>query len=182
MRQQVHSVSTRQPESDCDKGAPAIPGHNAHEVQHHAGIEKLIRAVEDQQYETAIELAGSMEPLPEVYNAVGVCLLRLGRAEEAVKLYRELLLFPSTLVLRDDLPLHYSTNFATALLLYGQVTVCLRMLSQIGNDDDPTVRQLQAAIARWERSLSYWARLGWRWGAVDPSDGPVPIDFMPGQL
>ena len=117
---------------------------------------------------------------PAMENARAVCLLRMQEPGHAVQTLRGINLMRESVCTRRDVPVQFKTNFATALLLSGNVSGCLSVLSEIEDDSHPRVGQLRAAIHRWEASLSFWQRLLWRLGA-EPSC-PVTIDFLPGEL
>jgi hypothetical protein len=118
----------------------------------------------------------------QLRNARGVCLLRLGKVEEAIRLYRELVLKPGCMWARPELPVHYKTNYATALLLGGHPAGGLDVLAEIKDEQDPRVRQLRAAIKKWESELSFWQKLNWKIGSISPTNRPVKLDFEPGEF
>ena len=80
------------------------------------------------------------------------------------------------------MPAVYKTNFATALLLGGHPAGCQEMLSEVGDESHPSVQRLRGAIARWEAGLSFWQKLNWRFGSIEPKNCRVPIDFEPGEF
>jgi hypothetical protein len=79
-------------------------------------------------------------------------------------------------------PIIYKTNYATALLLAQHPAGCSEILEEIGCDEDPAVRALRSALRRWESQLSWWQKLNWRIGRVEPRNRPVTIDFSPGEF
>lgn len=117
---------------------------------------------------------------PWATNAIGVCLLRLNRAKQAIELLRGLVLSPGVVTLRADVPVVFKTNFATALLAQGNLDGCLGVLHEINDEENHTVQQLRAAIQRFKESLSLWKRLQWKMGVLP--DDPVPLDFPLGSL
>ncbi len=134
------------------------------------------------RYSEALESLSRAGKEPEVINARGVCLLRLGKVDEAIRVYRSLVLMPGCTWMRPELPLIYKTNFATALLLGGSVGGCLEMLIEVQEQEHPSVLRLRSAIKRWERSLTLWQRFNWYCGRLEPRNRPVPIDFAPGEF
>lgn len=117
---------------------------------------------------------------PYLKNAAGVCLLRLGKYAEAVTLFRSLALAANQVNLRPEAPLHFKTNFATALLLSGHLRGCEDVLAELGEDDHPLVARLLRAIERWKASLTFWQRLRhWLGGDVGVQ---VTLDFPPGDV
>jgi hypothetical protein len=115
-----------------------------------------------------------------VRNARGVCLLRMGKYEEAVQLFRRLVLAPGCTWMKLDLPVIYRTNFCTALLLGGHPAGCQSCLSEIAERSHPSVIRLHAALKQWERSLPWWPRLLWKLG-VEP-DVPIEMESLPGEF
>jgi hypothetical protein len=119
-------------------------------------------------------------PAPRLTNAVGVCLLRLGKAERAVDVFRGLVLVPGTICLRRDAAPEHKSNFAAALLAAGNVAGGLRALEEIGDEDRPAVRRLRDAVRRWREGLSFWQRLRWYLGSDPPQ--AVLLDGDLGEL
>lgn len=96
-------------------------------------------------------------------NAIGVCLMRLGKAREAVDVYQGMVMKPGCTWMRPEVPKLYKLNFATALLLKGTPAGCLGTLS--------------------ERSqLSFLRRWDWRLSHVEPPNCQIELDFPPGEF
>jgi Flp pilus assembly protein TadD len=112
-------------------------------------------------------------------NARAVCLMRMGRPEEAVRALRGAVL-KGGLILRDDVPTAYKVNFAVALALSGNPTGAVAILSEFDAEDHPQVIALRQAIQRWKRSLPFLQRLQWTLGANIESR--VPVDEAPGVI
>lgn len=112
-------------------------------------------------------------------NARGVCLLRMGDAHAAVGTLRSLVV-SSHLALKPEAPLAYKINFATALLLSGNISGGMTMLDDIGDEQSVPVQKLRAAVADWKASMTFWQRLWWHLGA-EPAL-PFTVDFSPGEL
>lgn len=112
-------------------------------------------------------------------NAHGVCLMRLGRYDEAVKVLRNLVYPSGSFMMASDVPEVAKVNLATALLLNQSVAGCQAILGQLNRSEHPTVPKLQAAIVAWHRKLSFFQRLQCLWGNPNV---PVPLDFPPGEL
>src|SRR5262245_42438631 len=90
---------------------------------------------------------------PWVPNAVGVCQLRLGHVASAVELFRGMVV-SGHLDLRDDVPVVWKTNFATALLMAKNLAGCLAALAEIKDHHHPHVAKIRAAVERWKAGLS----------------------------
>lgn len=118
----------------------------------------------------------------ETLNRLGVCYLRQGKIAEALQVYRQIALQPGGVCERTDLPEPYVRNFATALLLSGLPSGCMRVLRGLSDQRHPRMLELYAAIRTWERSLSFLQRWDWRINSVDPKNAPVAIDFEPGEM
>src|SRR5690349_864375 len=113
-------------------------------------IERVDRLLREGEPRKALDLlARSKEGSPWSVNATGVCLLRLGDAPRAIELFRHLVLAPGGLVLKSDVPTAFKVNFATALLLDGNLTGCTSVLGEIREEQHPAVQKLRAAIRRW---------------------------------
>jgi tetratricopeptide (TPR) repeat protein len=145
-------------------------------------LRKIEPCVAAGHYAKAVALLSSVGADPQLLNAKGVCLLRMGKYDEAVRLYKNLVLTPGCTWMRRDLPTVYKTNYATALLLSGRPGGSLEMLDEIGDEQNPTVRRLRSAIQHWEARLSLWQRLNWRFGRIAPSNRPLSIDFEAGDF
>ena len=133
-------------------------------------------------YEAAANLLRGAGKEPSLRNALAVCLMRIGRLEEAIVVLRGIVLEPAGAWIRTDVPLIYQTNFATALLLGGQPNGCVELLGQITEQEHPAVKRLHEAVARWERTLSWWDYLNWKVGRINPRRVAVQLDFAPGDF
>ncbi len=147
-----------------------------------AELRRFMRLAAAGQYEEALRALGSGGKSPQVQNARGVCLLRLGRANDAASLFRSLVMLSGCTWMRPDIPTVYKVNWATALLLAGHPGGCLEALDEINDETFPAVPKLRAAIKAWTRTLSFWQRLNWWMGRIEPNGRPVAIDFVPGNF
>jgi hypothetical protein len=142
---------------------------------------KVERLLEEGQPEKALDaISRAKLKSPWVTNATAVCVLRLGEVKRAADLFRGLTAGPGGVTLRHDAPAVFKTNFATALLAANEVSGCLGVLYEIGDEENPAVEQLRGAIARWKKSLSLWQKL--RWYTGDHPDHPVAFDFPLGRI
>jgi hypothetical protein len=153
------------------RGKQAAPRENP-AAQTLAKVRALLDAGRAQEAFDLLNARESGDPL--LKNARGVCLLRLGLPDLAVRVFRQLCLASGGFMLREDAPTAFKTNYAAALLLSGRPSGCLDVLDEIKDEADPAVRQLRAALAEWEKSLSLWRRVMWRCG-VEPKE-PVRLD------
>lgn len=117
---------------------------------------------------------------PILKNARGVCLMRMGQPALAVRVYREICLSPGGISLRPEVPVVFKTNFATALMLDGNIAGGVSTLSEIGDPELPQVQALKQQVSRWVSQLSLWQRLLW-WLGADPKH-PIDLGPTPGDL
>jgi predicted Zn-dependent protease len=140
-------------------------------------IEKLLQAGRPKK---ALDvLARTKVRSPWSTNAVAVCLLRLGQAEQAVELFRNLVLSGS-LFLRPDVRTVWKVNFAIALLMTDNLPGCIQVLRDIHEEDHPSVQRLRNAIRQWKQELSLWEKLQWHLGGQPARR--VRLGCPPGEL
>ncbi|TWU62763.1 hypothetical protein [Crateriforma conspicua] len=111
-----------------------------------------------------------------VDNARAVCLMRLERIDEALEIFRRIALSPGTCVLRGDLPDEIKLNYASALLVKGQLIGALDVLDELSDPDQWTAIQIRCVLLDWERSLPWWKRILWRAGRLEFAT-PISVDF-----
>ena len=162
-------------------GAPAA-GDSLAGSPHGTAYERACRQIALGNYQKALDLMRSMGSEPHVRNAMGVCLLRLGRAEDAIPLLRSLVLEPNCTWTRATVPLLYRCNFATALLVSGRPSGCEDILSEVAEQTHPSVQRIRAALERWVETLTLWQKLNWWVGRIEPPQCHVVLDFVPGEL
>lgn len=177
---------TRDPQTNIRSSSDAPRGVNGSvpEIDSHGRriLERIVAEAASGHCDRALAIAREHDTHePSIVNAAGVCLLRLGRAHEAVALYRCLLLTSGRTSMRHDRPSYITLNYATALLVSGQPAACLEVLEDTG-DQSPTAKRLREAIKRWELTLSFGQKLDWWINHVAPTTSAVPIDFVPGDF
>jgi len=144
-------------------------------------LKKVAPLIESGEYTKALELIGrSKGESPWITNALGVCRLRMGTPATAVEAFRGLVLASGGLILRSDVPTVFKTNYATALLLAGNLEGATDVLRELGEEGGVRVRKLERAIANWKLGLSVWQKLNWFMGATPAK--PVELGFLPGDL
>jgi hypothetical protein len=153
---------------------------------HATRTDEILQSVQQmaslQHYDKAIDLLNAAGRERQLLNAKGVCLMRLGRFQDAMRLYYSLVLSPGCTWTRPDVPLVYKTNYATALVLGGNLSGCLAILAELNAEQNPTVRRLRGAIKAWESRLTFWQKLNWRFGRIEPAGCAVTVDFEPGEF
>ena len=143
--------------------------------------DRLRTLLEQNRPADALELlAGGGEHGAWVQNARGVCLLRLGRAKDAFKVFRDLVFPGGAFAIPDETPTAFRVNYVTSLLLNGNTTVALTLMDEIHDRQDPGFIRLRDAVRTWKRQLGPVRRALLAIGVVP--DAPVALDFPPGEL
>ena len=175
MVRNLQQPSATQPANDTDRAAT-----EGHPLEFPAVLGQLKELLQAGQPKQALDLlARSNAHSHWSTNATGVCLLRLGQADRAVELFRNLVLSGS-LFLRPDVPTAWKVNFATALLMADNLGGCVRLLGEIQEEDHPGVQRLRGALQSWHSRLSIWAKIRWFLGGQPGRR--VELDFLPGEL
>jgi hypothetical protein len=117
---------------------------------------------------------------PWVVNASGVCHLRRGDADQAVQVFRGLVLGAGGIQLRPDAPATFKANLAAGLFAAGNVSGCLAVLAELRGDEHPAVDGVRRAVARWRKGLSFWQKVSFHLGGDSPVT--VPPDERLGRL
>jgi hypothetical protein len=122
----------------------------------------------------------SRQASPALDNARAVCLLRLGKVDEALRVLRALLFPRGSICIDEDAPVVFRTNFVTALLMAGNVVAGTDVLGAIHESKHPAVLKLHGAIRQWKKGLSPWERFLYYLGKCP--DKAVTLGFPPGDL
>lgn len=174
------------PENNSSKVVQSSPQFGGLEVGLNptvaAALQRALHFSEAGEPEKAADLLHTAGRHPAVRNALGVALMRMKRYGAAVDVLRDLALQPNCTFVRRDLPLSYKANFATALLLAGYINGCRDVLAEIHEESHPRVQQLRGALRDWEGTLSFWQRLNWRFGQIEPRQRVVTLKFTPGEM
>jgi hypothetical protein len=146
-------------------------------------LPRAAKLIAEKKYQKAVDLLNAKGLRESSHqNMKGVCLMRLGLYDDAVRLFRSLVMVPGSTQIRQDAPVLHKINFATALLLSGCASGCTEVLTEIHQDQDPYVRQVRAAIDNWVSQMTILQKLSWWTGRIEPVNRPVKIDFEPGDL
>ncbi len=129
-------------------------------------LEKVDRQLRDDQIGSALQLlARAKISSPWLANARGVCLLRLGKHEEAIQVFRGLVLNAGGITLRKDVPGVFKANFALGLLASGNVAGCESALGDLDDEEHATVGVMKATLRAARQAGTLWQRVSWRlWG------------------
>jgi len=124
-----------------------------------------------------IENLGQKTPVME--NARGVCLMRLGKFEEAISVLREVA-FQGYICMPSDTPVLYQMNFAIAMLVSNHKEGAFPILNKLDEKVLPQIAKLEDAIRRWVKSLNFIEKCCYHIGLYP--NKPVTIDFPPGEV
>ncbi|MBN1942938.1 MAG: hypothetical protein JW849_06555 [Phycisphaerae bacterium] len=131
--------------------------------------------------ETALGLLNDFrQNSPLLENAKGVCLLRLGKPDDALKIFRALVFPGGAFAIPGDTPIVYHVNYITTFFLLENVIIGIQLLRDIPQKNHPLVRQLNDSVNRWKRSLSWWRRMLLPIGLYP--NRPLRLDFAPGAV
>jgi hypothetical protein len=119
---------------------------------------------------------------PILDNARAVCLMRLGRADQALRILKPLVLINGASGFRNHVPSIYRINLATALAMSGDVTSADEILNRLASENvtHPQITELRVAIDRWQTGLSLWELFQWKLGAH--VHHRVILHFVPGLI
>jgi hypothetical protein len=116
----------------------------------------------------------------EMENARGVCLLRLGRLDEAIAVLRDIVC-EGLVGVPHHAPALFRANFAVALLRANRDKGgALEISDWLDGNEHPEAAKLKAAVRQWKKSLGFLGRLRCRLGLYPAK--PVPLDERPGAV
>lgn len=91
-------------------------------------------------------------------NAKGVCLMRLGRPEEAVKVFTSVVYPNGSIVADSGTPDKIKLNLSEAMLMVGNVSGPESLLKEIEGFEEKK-KSLYAAIKKWKKTLPVLTRI-----------------------
>ncbi|MFG0288264.1 MAG: tetratricopeptide repeat protein [Rhodopirellula sp. JB044] len=141
---------------------------------------KVLSLIQREDYVAAHEALRALPRSLVVSQAMGVCVMRIGNAAEAVNLFRTMSVVPGTTVLKPEADDTLKVNYATALMMNGLPSGALDLLDELEDPCDPMALQIRAAIRKWANGLVFWRRWDWKLNRIDPPRCFVPFDFTPG--
>lgn len=167
------AISERDEKRRHHKGSPPLsPEQLVDEVR------RLLDMDHARQAFDLINARGSGEDV--VRNARAVCCLRMGNYEQGLRLLRELVVHRGRVDLREDVPVYFKVNYATALLASGNLSGGEGVLWELAGRPHPRIAELQSAVQSTVKSLSWGRWLLWKCGYQ--LEQPVEIGFPPGVL
>lgn len=113
-------------------------------------------------------------------NARGVCLLRLGLYEQALKALLAVVFPGGAMYMPEGMSTLYLANLITALLLTHHSNEAMVLMEHMGSNGHPYVAQVRQAVERWKKSLTLFQRAGLAIGKCP--EKPVQMDFLPGSV
>jgi hypothetical protein len=116
---------------------------------------------------------------PEFKNALGVCLLRLGRVEHATEVLRDLV-FQKFICIPRDTPPVFQANYATALLLKKYNQMATEIIRSLPVSAHPYIAELRRCIDQWQQKLPLHQRLLCRLNSFP--DAAIELPMPPGVL
>ena len=145
-------------------------------------IDQVKNLLNDNRPDEAMKmLSRSRDTSTAIQNARAVCLMRLGQAEDALRILNSLVFPHGGITINPDAPLQVKINYATALLMSGNLAGCLSALGELRDETHPSVERLRQAIAGWRKSQSWWRRFSMAVG-MHPFDVKIPLAFPPGEM
>ncbi|QDS91106.1 hypothetical protein EC9_53260 [Rosistilla ulvae] len=148
----------------------------------HQVFERVAGLIRESDCDEAVEVLRTAGFDIQIRNALGVCLMRAGRAEEAVAVFRQFVLSADGVSEKREICNAYKRNFATALLIKGSPNGALSVLRDTREPEHPMAVCISAAIRNWGKSLPWWPRFNWTVSMLEPANCHVPLDFEPGEL
>jgi hypothetical protein len=142
--------------------------------------ERLTNLLSSSDYCAAIDVLRTSGSHHDIRDALGVCLMRSCQYQQAIEIYRQLVLQPGSTRIRDGIDNRIKINFATALLLAGLPSGALDVLNKTQDPFDLQAVRIRLAIRSWAKSLSFWRRLDWHLNHIEPPKTVVLINFLPG--
>lgn len=144
------------------------------------GFPRIRELLDKDRLQEALDLINRQrQETPEAQNARAVCLLRLGRVEEAASILRNIA-FRDLICMPDDAPLLFQLNFATAMLMANFKDAAFTVMDRLQSEKDPQAVELREAIARWKKNIGPLGRFCCRLGFYPKK--PVKLDFPPGRV
>lgn len=117
---------------------------------------------------------------PEMENARGVCLLRLGQFDEALAVLRDVT-FQGLPGIPSDTPALFQTNLAVATLRANHDKgMALIIADRLQGSEHPEAAKLKDAVRQWKQSIGLLGRLCCHVGLYPAT--PVPLDEQAGAV
>ncbi|MDD5458448.1 MAG: hypothetical protein PHF37_03550 [Phycisphaerae bacterium] len=116
---------------------------------------------------------------PIMENARAVCLMRMGKPEQAISVLRDIV-FRGYVCMPSDTPALYQANFAVAMLMVNQKDGAIPILTKLNVSECPQVAKLKDAVSEWMQSLNIFQKLLCRIGYYPAKK--IKIEFPLGEI
>ncbi|WP_436715134.1 tetratricopeptide repeat protein [Roseiconus lacunae] len=170
------------PPNSKSKSASQPPSNVQDKLAFHPAVIRVLPLIRRRDYHAAAKQLRSAGRDLSIRNTLGVCLLRIGLADEALQVFRQFVLTPGNLGERGDVSDAQKRNFATALLLSGSPSGAIDVLREIKSDDQRQADQIRRSIRQWEKSLGWLRWIDWKLNRIEPPNCRVQVDFVPGEF
>ncbi len=140
-------------------------------------IRELLNQGRTQEALRYVEHLGQNSSVME--NAKAVCLMRLGKVEQAVSLLRDVV-FQGYICIQPEIPMLYQINFAAAMVLANKKDFAISLLAKPEVRSHPQAAKLYEAIRQWRKGLNLLEKFCYHIGLY--SKKPVRMDFPAGEV
>jgi len=146
-----------------------------------AGLQHIRELLDHDRPNEALNfITHSGDESPEMKNARGVCLLRLGRFDEAISVLQDVT-YQGLPGIPHDTPALFQANFAVAMLRANRAKdAALIIAARLNGNEHPEAAKLKAAVRQWKKSVGLLGRLRCRLGLYPAQ--PVPLDERAGAV
>jgi Flp pilus assembly protein TadD len=152
------------------------------ESQSASPLDQVKQLLAENRLDEAQKVLGRMHDTSvSALNVRAVCLMRSGRADEALRILNPLVFPHGGMMVDPAAPIQVKVNYATALLLSGNLPGCTSALAELRDEKAPSVEKLRQAIARWRKSQGLLRRLTMALG-MEPYNAKVTLDYPPGDI
>lgn len=136
--------------------------------------------IDSNQLQEAIQLiTRTKSQTDQMLNAHGVCLMRLGQVEDALKVLRTLA-YQDQPAIAAERPVIIQANYATALLLSGDNLQAIDIIRGLDATQHPYVAKLKHTIRDVKKGLGLWGRFLWAMTLYPKTR--IALDYAPGDL
>lgn len=146
-----------------------------------SGLEQVKQLVEENNIKNALSMLNCMNHKSVwCQNARAVCLMRLEKYEEAVKILTPLVFPGGGVLIGLGVPDKVKLNLAEAMLLTGNVAGAASLIESVKEDCIQLIK-LEQTIKRWKKTLPFFSRLE-VWCGMLPYDSTVEVDAPHGEI
>lgn len=138
--------------------------------------EYIKNLIAENRIEQAMDMLNHIADKKAVWfqNAHAVCLMRLNRPKEAVKILLPVVYHGGSVVADAEVPDKIKLNLAEAMLLAGNIAGAANLI-QDAKEQSQHRNKLVEAFKKWKKSLPCWSRFAAYLGAL-PYNKPLALD------